>query len=688
MTVTPPHERISVADTLRRVLRDSPSLPVLVLALALFVFLAGDEGGFRGTTFLPATLAMLALLVFAVVALPRPNPGNATKAAVALLAAYAAYSYLSILWADQQAIAWDGANRTVLYALTLALFALWPVRGSTAAWLIGAYGLAVAGVGLVELLRAASSTDPVAYFYEGRLSEPTGYANANVALWFSAFWPCLLLGARREVHPALRGALMGGAGILLAVSILGQSRSWLAAVPFMVVVVIAVVPGRARTIVALGLATVAALILIGPLNGVYSDFDGKTPPSEFFGPGARITVFVSAGLLAAGVLWGHLDSLVKVSAPTARRVSAGVAVAFVLALGAGAATFVSVKGNPVAVGSDLWAEFKKGGSEPQFNGSRLGLSAGSYRYDYFRVAVMNFKAHPLIGVGVDNYGRDYLRHGKTPEAPSYPHSIEFRVLSMTGLIGAALFGGALLAALVAASGSIRRGDALGKAAAGSAVSVFAYFILHGSLDWLWEFAALGCAAFAALGLAAAIRDAGDIEDVAVPHLEKTPTNALARRAGVVAALLMTAALTVGVTLPWLAERDLRNARKIAGQDPQGAIDLLDRSASLNRFSTDPEITAALIQIKRDRLGEAQHDLEEAARRDNEDALVNLELGAIASAQDRGADARRLVANARRLSPNDRVARRVARSLARNRIVTPQKLNALILEDIDVRIGPG
>jgi len=679
-----------VADALRRVLRDSPSLPVLVLALALLVYLAGDEGGFRGTTFLPATLGVLALVIFAAVALPRPTPGRAAKAAVGLLAAYAAFSYLSIIWADQQAIAWDGANRTVLYALVLALFALWPVRGKAAAFLMGAYALAIAGIGLVELLRAASSTDPVAYFYEGRLSEPTGYANANVALWFSAFWPCLLLGARREVHPAARGALLGGAGILLALSILGQSRSWLAAVPFMVVVAIAVVPGRARTIVALAIAAIATFILIGPLNGVYGDFDDKTPPSEYFGDGARVAVFVSAGMLVAGVIWGYLDTFVRVSSRTARSLSIGVIVAFVIALGIGGAAFVSAKGSPVRVGSDLWTEFKQGGSEPQFKGSRLGLAAGSYRYDYFRVALRNFKDHPLIGVGVDNYGRDYLRYGSTPEAPSYPHSIEFRVLSMTGLLGTALFFGALAAALIGAAGSIRRAGPLGGVAAGSAVSLFAYFMFHGSLDWLWEFAALGGAAFAALGLAIAIRDPrrgpANLDPVqARPDPADTrPPSKVALGAGLLAAAVMT----IGITLPWLAERDLRNARVIAGRDPQGAIELLDRSASLNGFSTDPEVTAALIEVRRDRLTRAQRYLEEAARRDREDAFVNLELATIASAQDRVGDARQLVARARRLSPNDRVARQVDGSLARGGIVTPQKLNRLVLQDIDARIGPG
>ena len=173
-----PPEAGQTGDTARSPLRaaldENPSLPILVLALALFAFLAGDEGGFRQTTFLPATLALLALLVVALLALPRPSPRRAAAWAIGLLAAYAVWSYLSILWADQQGIALDGANRTAMYAIVFALFALWPVKGRVAALLLAAYALGIAGIGLVELLRASGSNDPIGFFYEGRLSEPTG----------------------------------------------------------------------------------------------------------------------------------------------------------------------------------------------------------------------------------------------------------------------------------------------------------------------------------------------------------------------------------------------------------------------------------------------------------------------------------------------------------------------------------
>ena len=88
----------------------------------------------------------------AAIALPAAGVPRLVGIAVLALFAYAAWSYLSIGWADQKGDAWDGANRTLLYALAFALFALWRPRGRAAVALLIVYSLGVAAVGLVELL--------------------------------------------------------------------------------------------------------------------------------------------------------------------------------------------------------------------------------------------------------------------------------------------------------------------------------------------------------------------------------------------------------------------------------------------------------------------------------------------------------------------------------------------------------
>src|SRR4051794_8098692 len=93
----------------------SPALVLLGPAAALFIAMAADRGGYAVTTWAPAALFLLGLLTVGLLTLggsvPRP-----VWLAVGGMAGYAAWSYASIAWADSKADAWDGANRTLLYA--------------------------------------------------------------------------------------------------------------------------------------------------------------------------------------------------------------------------------------------------------------------------------------------------------------------------------------------------------------------------------------------------------------------------------------------------------------------------------------------------------------------------------------------------------------------------------------------
>ena len=346
----------------------------------------------------------------------------------------------------------------------------------------------------------------------------------------------------------------------------------------------------------------------------------------------------------------------------------------------GTVALVSRIDDPVGAASDRLSEFTNSGTEPNFEGGRLtGSSFSSYRADYWSVAWNSFTRHPVIGVGADNFARDYAPRGKSEQTPKYPHSTEFRVLSQTGLIGVLLFGGGLAAALAAALPAVRRGRGIGAAAAGIGLVPFAYWIVHGSLDWLFEYPVLSCAAFAFLGLSGAV-SAGMFPTRSKP----LP----ARRALAVAGVALASALAVAVGLAWLAERDLRNAREQARSNPAGALSLLDRSSRLNGLSPDAEKTAGLIEVSRGDLRGARDSFEEALRRDPGDSFTLMELAAIASVETRRPDARRLMARARALAPRDRVVRRVGRAIGRGDVVSPVRVGRLVLEAIDVRIGPG
>ena len=664
-----------MAARLTRLVAESPGAVPGAVLMIVFVWFAADEAGFRGVTYLPGALLLLALLAVMVATLPRPRPTRAATLAVAGLAAYAAWSYLSILWADNQGIAWDGANRTVFYALALALFALWPVRPGPAAWLLGAYALGVATVGLVELLRVAAAANPIGFMPEGRLSEPAGYANANVALWFSAFWPCAMLASRREVFPPVRGLLLGAAGLLLGLCLLGQSRAWFFVGPISVLLAVAFVPGRARVIVTLGVLALAMLPMLDPVLNVYDTFERDVNVAAEVDEATRAIVLVSAALAVLGALVAVLDMRLRVEERTARRLDRGVVAGFIAVLAVGALVVFAVEGDPVSLASDAWDDFSEGGSAQLTDRSRFGGDLTSYRYDYWRVAWENFEREPLVGVGADNFAQDYLLRGESYQQPTYPHSVELRALSQTGLIGFLLLATSFGAALAGALSIALRDRGLAGVVAGTATVIFGYWILHGTFDWLWEFAGLGGPAIGLMGLALATRTNGSA--VEPWHI---PRPALAG-AAVVAALL-----TIGLTLPWLAERDLRRAQDTAGSDPQGALDRLDRAASLNRLSSLPDKSAGVIHVRAGRLGDAQAAFERVLDRDPRDAYAHLQLGAIASQGGRREMAIEELERALELAPRDGITRSSLRTVRGGAELDVVKLDARIRLDIEIRLG--
>src|SRR5919107_39578 len=373
-TAAPGSSRARIAT----VVEENPGAFPSGTACAVLLWFAGDEGGFHETTWMPALLLLLAVLFVCLVALPRPTPSRAALLAVLLLGGYGLWSLLSILWAGQEELAWDAGNRTLLYALVLALCTLWPVRGRAAAVILGAYGLGIAGVALVEMVKATGAAQSVQYFHEARFAEPVGYANANAALWMIGFMPCVILGGRRGVPAILRGLFLGAACLLAGAALVGQSRGWLIALPF----------------TALG-----ALLLC------------------------------SIGLGMIGAVVAVLDNGVSLSERVARRISAGLVVALALACLAGVAAYAIAKGDPVSAATERWDSFKQGGSEPGGLNSRFGASFGTYRYNYWEVAWGEFERAPLLGAGADNFGRAYEMRGESGQTPLFPHSTAMVALS-------------------------------------------------------------------------------------------------------------------------------------------------------------------------------------------------------------------------------------------------------------------
>lgn len=664
-------------------LRATPELLPAILAAAVFVFWASAQGGIDPTDSYPGSLVLLGLLAgvgFAYRAelfeLPR-----LIVVAMALLALFAAWNFISIGWADDQGAAWDGANRCLTYLIVFALFALPPWRPRAAALLLGVYTVAIAFVGLVVLLKAAGAEDPLRYFVADRFAEPTGYQNANAALFTLSMFPALFLAARREVPWLVRGVMLACAGLLFGVALLPQSRGWLIAAPIALVAYLVIVPGLVRSLtVLLPLALVMALVA----HPVLQVFDVSDDPSRV-GPAlhdARTAILVGAAVLfVVGCVVGFIDQRVQLSpraASTGRRAVLG-AVGVVAV--AGVVVVLAVIGNPVSWAGDRWHDFKAGDFEYRTGGgSRLGQGLGSNRYDFWRVAADQFKAAPVVGVGSENFAEDYLRDRRSGEEPTYPHDLALQVISETGLVGALLFGGFLAVSLVGVGRvRLRSGEPLSRGLAGIFAVVFVYWFLHSIGEWFWAFPALTAPIFAWLGIG--MRLDASRATLAQPRLTRGWIAPVA--AGSAAAVLFA---TASMALPWIAAIDVNKAEASWGSNPHAAFDRLDQARKLNFLSARPDLVQGSIAA---RLGQDQRvrsSFERALERDPNNWYAEIELATLDGVAGHKQSALARLDRVAALNPREPLTATVRQGVISGKPVTLDQLETDFLERYCERLG--
>jgi tetratricopeptide (TPR) repeat protein len=700
-----------VTGGLTAALREAPATVPALLVLALFVVWATDQAGYPVTHWAPGGLIVLGLLTVAlgVVGLRTNEVPLPVKLALGCLAGYTVLSFASILWAAVPGDAWEGANRTLLYLLVFALFALWPQRGRSAALLLGGWTLAMICLAAFVALRVnADAGHPGQMFLGERLAYPTGYPNASAAQWLMAFWPALLLARSERLPWALRGVLAGGAVLLAEVALLSQSRGSLYATPVMLVLVFVLLPGRVRTFavlvpVAVGIAAAAAAVL---RVGDRLQHDGNVTAALH---GAIAAMFVAAlvvGLAVAAA--AAIEQRRSYSASTAARTHRALAALAILALVAILVGGVVVAGNPVRRIEHGWHTFKAGYSADSQSGNRLVSGLGSNRYDFYRVALNEFAAHPLVGIGADNFAQQYLRYGRSDETPHYPHSVELRTLTQTGVLGALLALVGLAAALLAAARALHGSDPLARAVVAAALGGFGYWAVHGSFDWFWEFAGLGAPAFALLGLACALAPRASAARATATsgiRLSRTPQAASAeapttttgaipaaggasasrpsrsnprRRLGIGACAVAAVLAALSLTAPWLSQLEVQSAARVWPRAPQTAYARLNDAARLNPLSDEAYLVAGSIALRFGDLKRADHEFALALRRTPGDAYATLERGAIASTENDHRAALVLLERAARLNPRDSLTGQALRRVREGQRVNVDELNRSIL----------
>lgn len=108
----------------------------------------------------------------------------------------------------------------------------------------------------------------------------------------------------------------------------------------------------------------------------------------------------------------------------------------------------------------------------------LGWVAQGPRHEYYRVAVDEIRAAPIVGTGAGTWDEWWLQHRPTPNSALDAHSVYLETFGEEGLAGLAL-----LCALLAVPLAGRPRDRL-------ALSAYATFIIHAAVDWDREMPAL------------------------------------------------------------------------------------------------------------------------------------------------------------------------------------------------------
>ena len=650
-------------------------LVVGVTTLAAFAVWSSTDGGYAEVVWYPVGIILLLLAVMLVWSAPWRRLGHRSLIAAAGLVGYTAWSFLSIIWAGDRGLALTGANRTLTYLLVFVVVLGRRPSGWQAVSWAAAWAVSTVTVGIVAFATAAYAAHPTDSFIGGRLAVPIDYANANAALFLLAAWPLLVIAASAAVPALARALALAVAGVALELAVLAQSKGGALATAAVVCVLLVVLRRRMRIVVPMVLVAATIAVVHHQLFDLYTrvgddDRPGAAARSALW---AIIASFVA--LVLAGLLMSIIDGRLKALSPKrARILNACAAAIVVVCLVAGISVGIARYGSPVSIVSRGWHAFKYPPSTTTTSSHFLS-SAGNHRYDFWRVAAHQLTTSPLVGAGTDNFATDYLKRRQSSEEPLYPHSLEARLLGGTGIVGFLLFAVFAVAAASLAVGAARS-SLPGRSTVGAiGVAVFAYWLAHGSVDWLWEFPALTGPAFAVLACAAAFDE---------PRAKARQVLVRPVRAAVVTATALAAGCALAPA--WLAARDTSLGVAVWRTSPTTAYARLTDAARLNRLSDQPYVLAGTVAERRRDWPRVEQFFTSALERTDDNWYSRLELGIAQAMTGKVDSALANLSAARRLDPQEPIIREVQRDVQRRNRIAIGALDQAMVERTGVRRG--
>jgi hypothetical protein len=523
---------------------------------------------------------------------------------------------LSTGWASDDAAAFVGINRTLLYLGTVLLVGLAARRGSGPPCLAGIAlgGLAVALVALgARLFGFGADTElatqlPLA---AERISYPIGYWNGlgylmamtvTALAWFA--------GAGRPWQSAVA---TGATVPVIVVLFLTSSRGSMLMMLVGVACVAWLMPARTRLIAAAIVAIPAWFVAVVATAARRSALEPPGDPGMW---GIALALGIVACAVLAAFALNRLAARGIRPAPARRIGIAAIAVGGVALLAS-----IAVFGVDSFVGS---FRGEKTGTE---QGTAAGLASGSDRLTFWGTAMEAFADDPVRGIGAGGYPNYWNRHGDLSVAVQNAHSAPIEEFGELGLAGGTLMLAVLGVPLYAARRRLRRAGPATRAMTGPVLGILLIGVFAVAIDWTWDLPAAIAPFLICVGLvsgrALAARGTpygSEIVDPAMGGYEwvESPRRPAPAVLGLAAAALTGVAVVCGAILAISSIQMSISADRLDEGDLLGAAEAARAAASIEPWSIEPQLRLAEVEQAGTNYESARRRAEEAIRASPDD----------------------------------------------------------------------
>ena len=595
---------------------------IIAVLCVICVALAFRGGGYVASTWLPLAIVTAALALLVTIGGPAAVSDRFQKILLGLFGVQVAWTFASMIWASSTGNAWEEANRTLFYAVAIALTFV-AVRWAGLAGLTALPAMLAGTIGVVAVATAVilgTSADPLRYFGDGRLNWPVTYYNGMASFLVIGFWLALgLANAAEARRKSARGGLLGALpwwiqppllalGVLLVeLALLPQSRGALWTLVLVLPFFVILSPHRFRALIDLAIVALPVALFWDRFNGVYSAIGSNAPVHSALATALQAMGYSVVIVLAAwAVSWLVERRIGALSRHLTRWIAVGLVVLTVASVVAGVVYADQRTGGLAEYVQQRWHEFVSDTGSTTESSSRFTAVGLNGRLTQWKVAAQAFEQHPVLGLGAQNFEIYFDQHRTTLLDIKQAHSLIMQLLSELGLPGLLLWL-AFIALTLVRAGRLRfraHGRTSQAVIAAMMTAVISWFV-HSSADWLWHMTAVTLPAMMLLGgLVGASADQMRPDGASAtdePAADRPAASAgggprrrrlrrLIRPALVVAVVLVV----VSAGLPYLSSRFSDSGTGAIAASPQTALARANTAAALDPTSTAPFAVRAAV----------------------------------------------------------------------------------------------